>query len=33
MIDRVKLGDIPVMVLSKWCSLSKKTTEERVDLG
>lgn len=32
-IDRVKLGNIPVMVLSKWCSLAKKSVEERVDLG
>jgi DNA-directed RNA polymerase II subunit RPB2 len=33
-IDRVKLADIPVMVLSKWCSLSKKTSErQRVELG
>ena len=33
-IDRVKLADFQVMVLSKWCSLSKKTSErQRVELG
>jgi hypothetical protein len=29
----VKLGDFPVMVGSSWCTLNKKSVEEKVELG
>lgn len=30
---KIQLGMFPVMVGSEWCSLSGKTTEEKIEMG